>query len=238
MLVLAYMCTVWERVRAEDITQYAVDVLASGDGDLDAFEYYDMMRKLDAEACINDVLNQRRIYARMCIFNRVDTGVFKRSAMEFGMFSDARSPRPGVPTSVLSSSPWCDTMFPYMSSKPWRDQFTTPLRQDLANDPLSSAAACACACCLATGISAFKIGKARVLSSKQEGLGVRLEPVYTAAIKSIDENLEVVRWCACECVFVFMHVLCVRWDLYLVVCFYVLTWYLDPLTVVSCQKQH
>lgn len=61
--------------------------LSSGDGDLDAFEYYDMMRKLDAEACINDVLNQRRIYARMCIYNRVDTGVFKRSAMEFGGLS-------------------------------------------------------------------------------------------------------------------------------------------------------
>ena len=95
---------------------------------MDAFEYYDMMRKLDADACINDVLSQRRIYARMCIYNRVDTGVFKRSALEFG-------------------------------------------------------------------ISAFKLGKSRILSSKQEGLGVRLQPVYTAALKSIEENLEVVSNC-------------------------------------------
>jgi hypothetical protein len=87
-----------------------------------------MMRKLDADASINDVLSQRRIYARMCIYDRVDTGVFKRAALDFG-------------------------------------------------------------------ISAFKIGKSRILSSRQEGLGVRLEPVYTAAVKSIQENLETVSNC-------------------------------------------
>ena len=53
---------------------------ANGDGDLDQFEFHDMMRKLDQEQHLSEALQQRRIFSKMCIYNRVDSGVFCRSA--------------------------------------------------------------------------------------------------------------------------------------------------------------
>ena len=101
---------------------------SNGDGDLDTYEYHDMMRKLDSEAYVNDALNQRRIYAKMCLYQRVDAGVFCRTAREHGL-------------------------------------------------------------------AAFKIGRQRVLSSKQEGTGVRLIPVYTAAKNAIQETISEISEC-------------------------------------------
>ena len=40
----------------------------------DCFEYYDMMRKIDEEETINESLTQRRIYAKLCVHERVDQG--------------------------------------------------------------------------------------------------------------------------------------------------------------------
>ena len=101
---------------------------SNGDGDLDTYEYYEMMRKLDPEAYVNDALNLRRIYAKMCLYQRVDAGVFCRAAREHGL-------------------------------------------------------------------AAFKVGRQRVLSSKQEGTGVRLIPVYTAAKNAIQETISEISEC-------------------------------------------
>jgi len=49
------------------------------------FEFYAMMRKLDRESAITQALQQRRIYAKMCVYDRVDPGVFCRVAREFGI---------------------------------------------------------------------------------------------------------------------------------------------------------